>query len=49
MPKYTVTLTYTYEVEANTRAEALYVAEDVGVLLDGECFVEESYFQEEGK
>jgi len=42
MRKYTVTFTYTYEVNARTRAEALNIAEDAGWLVDAECSVFES-------
>jgi len=47
MPKYIVTFSNTYEVEAPSETEALDIAEDNGRLLDGECFVEYAYNQEE--
>ena len=42
MQKYTVTFTYTYEVRAKTRAQALNIAEHSGWLVDSECSIFES-------
>lgn len=44
MPKYLVTFTEVYEVEAESEAQALETAHDAGKFRDGDCFAEESYF-----